>query len=81
MTSKLRVSSMAALAVAGIAISSAPVRAEDWKAKEAELVGLHQLCDRGDRKACVRFGMLLGEAKERHSEWRKAHAEWWWWEH
>jgi hypothetical protein len=48
---------------------------------EADEVGLHQLCDKGDRRACVRFGMMLGEAKERHSEWRKAHAEWWWWEH
>ena len=81
MASKSRLIRLVALAVAGATISSAAVRAEDWKAKEAELVGLHQLCDRGDRKACVRFGMLLGEGKERHGEWRRAHAEWWWWEH
>jgi hypothetical protein len=56
-------------------------QAADWTAREAELVGLHKLCDKGDRKACVRFGMLLGEAKERHADWRRAHAEWWWWEH
>ncbi len=81
MASNSRLITIAALAVAGATISSATVRAEDWTAREAELVGLHKLCDRGDRKACVRFGMLLGEAKERHVEWRKAHAEWWWWEH
>ena len=57
---------------------SVAVQAADWTAREAELVGLHQLCDRGDRKACVRFGMLLGEAKERHGDWRRAHAKWWW---
>ena len=48
--------------------------------RAAELLGLHQLCDHGDRKACVRFGMMLGENKERHAEWRKAHPEFWWWE-
>jgi len=62
-------------------LMSVAVQAADWTAREAELVGLHQLCDRGDRKACVRFGMLLREAKERHADWRRAHAEWWWWEH
>ena len=30
-------------------------------AREAEMIGFHQLCERGDRKACIRFGMLLGE--------------------
>ena len=54
--------------------------AQDRVGREAEIVGLHQLCDRGDRKACVRFGMLLGESKERHVEWRRLHPDWWWWE-
>src|SRR5450432_702730 len=56
-------------------------QAADWTAREAELVGLHQLCDKGDRKACIRFGMMLGEAKERHADWRAHHPEFWWWEH
>jgi hypothetical protein len=72
---------VAALLIASAVLSSVTVRAADWTAREAELVGLHQLCDKGDRKACVRFGMLLGEAKERHADWRRAHADWWWWEH
>jgi hypothetical protein len=49
-------------------------------AREAEMIGFHQLCERGDRKACVRFGMLLGENRARHGEWRRLHADWWWWE-
>jgi hypothetical protein len=73
--------SVTTLLLATTILSSAAVRAADWTAREAELVGLHQLCDKGDRKACVRFGMLLGEAKERHADWRRAHAEWFWWEH
>jgi hypothetical protein len=50
-------------------------------AAEAEIVGFHQLCDKGDRKACVRFGILLGRNEQRHADWRRAHAEWFWWEH
>jgi hypothetical protein len=48
--------------------------------REAEMIGLHQLCDRGDRQACIRFGFLLGQAQDRHAEWRRSHADWWAWE-
>jgi len=81
MTSKSKLLGVTALLLGSTVLSSRVVQAADWTAREAELVGLHQLCDKGDRKACVRFGMLLGEAKERHADWRRAHAEWWWWEH
>ena len=81
MTSKSKLLGLTALLLGSTVLSSGVVQAADWTAREAELVGLHQLCDKGDRKACVRFGMLLGEAKERHADWRRAHAEWWWWEH
>jgi hypothetical protein len=81
MTSKSKLLGVTALLLGSTVLSSGVVQAADWTAREAELVGLHQLCDKGDRKACVRFGMLLGEAKERHADWRRAHAEWWWWEH
>jgi hypothetical protein len=50
-------------------------------AGEAEIIGFHQLCQQGDRKACVRFGILLGRNEQRHADWRRAHADWWWWEH
>ncbi len=81
MAFKLKPVSVLALLLASSVLSSVAVRAADWTAREAELVGLHQLCDKGDRKACVRFGMLLREAKERQADWRRAHAEWFWWEH
>jgi hypothetical protein len=47
---------------------------------EAEIIGLHQLCNQGDRRACVRFGILIGENRQRHADWRRAHADWFWWE-
>ena len=62
MTSTLKLALLLGLASG---LMSVAVQAADWTAREAELVGLHQLCDKGDRKACVRFAMLLGEAKER----------------
>ena len=69
----------AALSVVGIAaIASSGVRAQS--AREAEMIGFHQLCEKGDRKACIRFGIMIGENRERHAEWRRLHPDWWWWE-
>ena len=73
----------AALIAAGLsgtaALIATPVRAQD--AVEAEMVGYHRLCQEGDRKACIRFGILIGRNEQRHVDWRRAHADWWWWEH
>ena len=79
----LRPLMVAATIAAGMSGTAAMVAspAHAQGAVEAEIVGFHQLCQQGDRKACIRFGMLLGGAKERHADWRRAHAEWWWWEH
>jgi hypothetical protein len=60
------------------AIGSAPAQAQN--AVEAEMLGFHQLCDKGDRKACIRFGILIGQNQQRHADWRRAHADWFWWE-
>jgi hypothetical protein len=73
----LNVGALSLLAIAAIA-STGVVRAQS--PREAEMIGFHQLCDRGDRKACVRFGIMLGENRERHADWRRAHPEFWWWE-
>jgi hypothetical protein len=71
--------SAATLAVAAAAILPMGVAAQAQD-HQAELIGFHQLCNQGDRKACIRFGIMLGENKERHVEWRKTHPEFWWWE-
>ena len=60
------------------AIVATPAQAQN--AAEAEMIGFHQLCEKGDRRACVRFGILIGQNQQRHADWRKAHADWWWWE-
>jgi hypothetical protein len=57
---------------------ASPAHAQN--AAEAEIIGFHQLCEKGDRKACVRFGILIGRNEQRHADWRRAHAEWFWFE-
>jgi hypothetical protein len=70
----------AALSLVGIVVGSSSVSVQAQSAREAEMIGFHQLCDRGDRKACIRFGIMIGENRERHAEWRRSHPEFWWWE-
>jgi hypothetical protein len=70
---------LVAVGTSGMAtMVAAPARAQD--AVEAEMIGFHRLCEQGDRKACVRFGILIGRNEQRHADWRRAHADWWWWE-
>ncbi|MBV9236226.1 MAG: hypothetical protein JOZ94_10390 [Xanthobacteraceae bacterium] len=54
-------------------LGSLPAQAQDRPEREGQR--LHGLCDKGDQKACVRFGMLLNENRGRHEEWRKSHPE------
>jgi hypothetical protein len=61
------------------AMVASPAHAQN-AAVEAEIVGFHQLCEKGDRKACVRFGILIGRNEQRNADWRRAHADWFWFE-
>jgi len=78
---KSMMTTSAALAVVAACTVASPIPARAQSDVQAELLGFHQLCDRGDRKACVKFGMILGRMQERHAEWRRLHPEWFWWEH
>ena len=74
---------MAAMAiVAGISATTAMVAtpAHAQNNVEGEIIGFHQLCEKGDRKACIRFGILIGRNEQRGADWRRAHTEWFWWE-
>jgi len=65
-----------AACVSGMAAFVA-TQAHARNAVEAEMTGFQQPCEKGDRRACVRFGILFGQ---NHADWRRAHADWWWWE-
>ena len=54
-------------------LGSVPVQAQDRVSSEGKR--LHQLCEGGDKRACVRFGMMFNENRARHDEWRRSHPE------
>jgi hypothetical protein len=37
-------------------------------------------CEDGDRRACVRLGIIIGENRERRSQWRRENPELFFWE-
>ncbi|SDR19932.1 hypothetical protein SAMN05444161_2057 [Rhizobiales bacterium GAS191] len=67
-----------AITVVGLLGSGLSAQAQD--AREAEILGFHQLCEHGDRRACVRFGVLIQQNADRQVAWRHAHPDWFWWE-
>jgi hypothetical protein len=76
---RLMTACMIAAGIAGSAsMIASPARAQS--AMEAEIIGFHQLCEKGDRKACIRFGILIGRNEQRNADWRRAHADWFWFE-
>jgi hypothetical protein len=68
------------VAGAVVMLSTAAVQAHAQDRDEM-MYRLHHACDAGDRRACVRFGIAIGENHERHEEWRRVHPEYFWWEH
>ena len=36
---------------------------------------LHGACDAGNRSACIRFGVLIGQHRERVAQWRRSHPD------
>jgi hypothetical protein len=70
---------LAAVAAAPLALALAqPSLAQSER--EEHMRRLHYECDRGDRRACVQFGVMIGEQREHHAEWQRSHPEWWWWQ-
>jgi hypothetical protein len=39
------------------------------------MLGLREACEDGDRRACVRLGIIIGENRERRAAWRREHPE------
>jgi uncharacterized protein YcfJ len=39
------------------------------------MLGLRIACEDGDRRACVRLGIIIGENRERRANWRREHPE------
>ena len=41
---------------------------------------LRRECEAGDTRACVQFGIIIGENRERRSQWRQEAPDLFWWE-
>jgi hypothetical protein len=39
------------------------------------MLELREGCEDGDRRACVRLGIIIGENRERRAAWRREHPE------
>lgn len=64
----------AAIVVSSAAVlGSVPAPAQDRVTSEGQR--LHKLCEGGDKRACVRFGMMFNENRARHDEWRRSRPE------
>lgn len=42
---------------------------------QSRMFRLREACEDGDRRACVRFGIIIGENRERRAAWRQDHPE------
>jgi len=59
-------------------VEPAPVRYSD---PQFDRLGrLQDRCDRGDRNACIRFGMILGQNREREAQWRRSRPDFYAWD-
>ena len=68
-----------AMTAAIFACASLPAIAQDGR--EAQMIGFRDFCEHGDKKACVKFGMMLQQNADRHAEWRHSHPDWFFFEH
>jgi len=63
---------------AALVVDGALSPAHAQSAREAAIVGFHRLCEQADRRACLHFGILIGETPTAHAETRRFHPDWWW---
>jgi hypothetical protein len=59
----------------GVEITPAPERHHRRDEIRERMLELRQACDVGDRRACVRLGIVIGEHRERREEWRREHPD------
>jgi hypothetical protein len=63
-----------AAAAAPIAAAPPPPRARGDELRD-RMLQLREGCEDGDRRSCVRLGIIIGENRERRAAWRREHPE------
>ena len=51
-----------------------------WEAVREQMAQFRAGCEDGDRRACVRLGVVIGENRERRAQWSREHPEMFSWE-
>jgi hypothetical protein len=57
-----------------------PAEDDRWNELRERMFELRSDCDDGDRRACVRLGIIIGENRERRAAWRREHPDLFWWD-
>jgi hypothetical protein len=73
------IASVAAGFAVGVFAAVSPAAAQDGPRME-RLADLRDRCEQDDRRACVRFGMILGQMSDRLRDLRSTNPELFWWE-
>jgi hypothetical protein len=64
---------ISACALAALLIGSS-AKAQDYD-YDRYMDHLHHACDRGDRNACIHFGIEIGRHQDRYDAWHHHHPE------
>jgi hypothetical protein len=51
-----------------------------WDDVREQMAEFRAACEDGERRACVRLGIIIGENRERRAQWRREHPDFFWWE-
>jgi hypothetical protein len=75
----IALASAALSAVAATVVLAKPLSAQDFPQAE-RLASLRERCDQDDRRACVRFGIMLSQMRDRFGDLRGTRPDLFWWE-
>ena len=59
---------------------SGPPGGRRWDETRERMFDLRRACEDGDRRSCIRFGIIIGENRERRAQWRRETPDLFWWE-
>jgi hypothetical protein len=51
-----------------------------WREVRHRMMEYRDGCRRGDRGACVRLGIIIGQNQDRRDDWRREHPDYFWWD-
>ena len=59
----------------GVEVNPAPRHPAPRDELRERMFALRAACEEGDRRACVKLGIIIGENRERRAAWRREHPD------